>query len=245
MGYAPLISQWPFFSDVQVETPRRVVFPKTLRGVMFYKAYEKLRKDKDVPSWRYPPHIITLRHFANDTELSGLKIDWVNLRLECDWRAVFTHLILEEKLRRSLVRTLALKDPFRTFSRLRVEDVIPRSPQDQLPSPVATGSNPVQGVHGIEAPKTAHSRCEEVISSVTETEEGYPYRITKELIRYRRSAAPYGESLSEARKQRMMRHANESEQGISSAGDIEPKDDEKLRQLMSVRGTSQKRNAWR
>jgi hypothetical protein len=85
------------FSDVQFDTPRRVIFPKTLRGVMFYKAYEKLGKDKDVPPWRYPPHIITLRHLANDTEIPGLKIDWVNLRLKCDWRAVFAHLLHEEK----------------------------------------------------------------------------------------------------------------------------------------------------
>lgn len=56
-------------------------------------------------NWRYPAHIIQIRHFANDTALSGLDIDWDTFELRCDWRSAFTGVLYEEKLRLKLVDT--------------------------------------------------------------------------------------------------------------------------------------------
>ncbi|MCJ1296302.1 hypothetical protein MMC34_007868 [Xylographa carneopallida] len=62
---------------------------------------------RDTPAapqaWRYPAHIITIRHFANDTPLTHSRIDWATKTLHLDWRAVFSSLLYEEKLRLALV----------------------------------------------------------------------------------------------------------------------------------------------
>ncbi|MCJ1381609.1 hypothetical protein MMC17_004720 [Xylographa soralifera] len=54
-------------------------------------------------AWRYPAHIIKIRHFANDTPLTHSHIDWATNSLHLDWRAVFSSLLYEEKLRLTLV----------------------------------------------------------------------------------------------------------------------------------------------
>ncbi|MCJ1430708.1 hypothetical protein MMC27_000058 [Xylographa pallens] len=54
-------------------------------------------------AWRHPAHIIKIRHFANDTPLIHSHIDWATNSLHLDWRAVFSSLLYEEKLRLTLV----------------------------------------------------------------------------------------------------------------------------------------------
>jgi len=77
---------------------------RELRGVMIAKLQQSLQAADGLPEWRYPLHITSIRHFANDTLLPGLQIDWVTLQLRCDWRAVYTHLLYEEKLRLGLTK---------------------------------------------------------------------------------------------------------------------------------------------
>jgi hypothetical protein len=81
-----------------------------LRGTRFCNllgstgSLEDLGKDEEARYWRHPGHIITIGHFANDTALPGVIIDWPNLKLKCDWRAAYTHLLYEEKLRLTLAQ---------------------------------------------------------------------------------------------------------------------------------------------
>ncbi|MCJ1248454.1 hypothetical protein MMC30_005672 [Trapelia coarctata] len=74
------------------------------RGVMIGKLQQSLQSADELPEWRYPLYTTRIRHFANDTLLPGLQIDWVTLELRCDWRAVYTHLLYEEKLRLGLTK---------------------------------------------------------------------------------------------------------------------------------------------
>ena len=77
---------------------------RAFRGVMIAKVQQSLQIADGLPGWRYPLHITSIRHFANDTLMPGLQIDWVTLKLRCDWKAVYTHLLYEEKLRLSLAK---------------------------------------------------------------------------------------------------------------------------------------------
>ncbi|MCJ1394305.1 hypothetical protein MMC18_007183 [Xylographa bjoerkii] len=56
-------------------------------------------------AWRYPAHIIKIRHFANDTPLLHSHFHWPTHTLHLDWRAVFSSFLYEEKLRLTLVDT--------------------------------------------------------------------------------------------------------------------------------------------
>jgi hypothetical protein len=77
---------------------------RELRGVMLAQVQRCLGAADDLPEWRYPLHITGIRHFANDTLLPGLQVDWVTLQLRCDWRALYTPLLYEEKLRLGLTK---------------------------------------------------------------------------------------------------------------------------------------------
>ena len=77
-----------------------------LRGVIISNL-RKAATDTSAPAWRYPWHFTNIRHFANDTIIPNLQVDWVNLELRCDWKAMYTALLYEEKLRLTLAQKWA------------------------------------------------------------------------------------------------------------------------------------------
>jgi hypothetical protein len=44
-------------------------------------------------------HIRSIWHIGSSTGKSHLKIDWINLKLECNWKALVSHILYNEKLR--------------------------------------------------------------------------------------------------------------------------------------------------
>ena len=82
-----------------------------LRGVVI-RNLQEAASDASIPKWRYPWHITQIRHFANDTVIPGLQVDWVTLELRCDWKALYTALLYEEKLRLTLAQKWASRLPW-------------------------------------------------------------------------------------------------------------------------------------
>lgn len=116
LGQTGFLSAKFTFDKLSKENPNVAVFSdkgdhRELRGVMIAKVQQSLQASDSLPGWRYPLHIASIRHFANDTLLPGLQVDWVTLELRCDWRAVYTHLLYEEKLRLGLTKKWVLGAP--------------------------------------------------------------------------------------------------------------------------------------
>ena len=82
-----------------------------LRAVVIRQLHEAAT-DTSIPTWRYPCHITQIRHFANDTIIPSLQVDWVTLEIRCDWKALYTSLLYEEKLRLTIAQKWASHPPW-------------------------------------------------------------------------------------------------------------------------------------
>ena len=54
--------------------------------------------------YAHPAHLVSIGRYVTDSELPGFSIDWDRLEVSVDWKAMFTALLLEERLRTVLRR---------------------------------------------------------------------------------------------------------------------------------------------